>query len=361
VAPARPIVVPTDRGLYCPAGEFHIDPWRPVERAVITHAHADHAVAGCGSYLTSPTGAFVLRARLGDSADIQSQEWSKRLDLGDAAVSLHPAGHVLGSAQVRVETRAGVCVVTGDYKRHHDPGVEAFEVVECDELVTESTFGLPIYRWPDPDGVLADMLAWWAANIARALTSVVFVYSLGKAQRILSGLARAAGGALPGPVAVHGAVERINRAYTAAGVVLPEAPRADAINAKELKGRGLIVAPPSADGTVWLRKFATGGEIASASASGWMLVRGQRRRANHDRAFVLSDHADWPALHATIRECKAARVGVTHGFVAPMVRYLNERGVSAYVVPTRYEGETAAEDAPSEPPPPPGLPPEHGT
>jgi len=348
-APAGPIVVPTDRGLYCPAGDFHIDPWRPVERAVITHAHGDHAVQGCGSYLASPTGALVLRARLGEGANIQEQPWRERLEVADAGVSLHPAGHVLGSAQVRVQTPEGVCVVTGDYKRHADPTAEAFEPVECDELITESTFGLPIYRWPDPETVFADMLAWWTGNIARGLTSVIYAYSLGKAQRVLAGIARAGANLLPGPIAVHGAVERINLAYAGAGIGLPEAPRADAINAKDLRGRGLIVAPPSADGTVWLRKFAIGGEVASAAASGWLMVRGQRRRANHDRAFVLSDHADWPALHETIAQSRASRVGVTHGFVQPMVRFLTERAVDAYVVPTRYQGESAAEDAPADP------------
>ncbi len=355
-----PIVVPTDRGLYCPAGDFHIDPWRSVERAVVTHAHSDHAVQGCESYLASPTGAIVLRARLGQGAAIDSLPWNERLNVRDATISLHPAGHVLGSAQVRVQTAAGVCVVTGDYKRHADPTAEPFELVECDELITESTFGLPIYRWPDPDSVLADMLAWWTSNIARGVTSIIFAYSLGKAQRILAGIARAAGGTPPGPIAVHGAVERINTAYAAAGVALPDAPRADALNAKDIRGKGLLIAPQSTDGTVWLRKFAIGGEIASASASGWLIVRGQRRRANHDRAFVLSDHADWPALHDTITQCRCSRVGVTHGFVQPMVRYLTEHGcagrsVDAYVVPTRYEGETVAEDSPPETPaePPP--------
>jgi putative mRNA 3-end processing factor len=349
-SPGGAIVVPTDRGLFCPDGEFHIDPWRPVARAVVTHAHADHAVPSCGTYLASPSGALVLRARLGPDADIQPHSWGadQQLTLKNAAISLHPAGHVLGSAQIRVQTARGVCVVTGDYKRHPDPTAEPFEPVPCDDIITESTFGLPIYRWPDPDVVFADMLAWWSANVAKGLTSVIFAYALGKAQRLLAGIARAAGGpqGLPGPIAVHGAVERINHAYAAAGVDLPPAPRADAINAKDLRGRGLIVAPPSADGTVWLRKFGVGGEIASAAASGWLLVRGQRRRANHDRAFVLSDHADWPALHRTIADCGASSVGVTHGFVQPMVRYLTERGIAARVVPTRYEGETIAEAAP---------------
>lgn len=334
------LLIPTDRGLYCADGDFHIDPWAPVERAVVTHAHGDHVSQGCGSYLCSASGAAVLRARLGsDGAGVQGVAYGTAIDLGGVRVSLHPAGHVLGSAQVRVE-RAGapVWVVSGDYKTAADRTCEPFEPVRCDVFITESTFGLPIYRWDDQAAVFEQINAWWRRNAEQGRTSLVFAYALGKAQRVLGGV-----DASIGPIAVHGALCRMNEVYRSAGIDLPQAPHAADDVVKQVKGRGLVVAPPSALGSPWTRKFAGRDGMSAAFVSGWMRVRGTRRRKAIDRGFVLSDHADWPGLLWAIRQTGASRVGVTHGSVGPMVRWLREQRMEAFTVPTRYTGETGEE------------------
>jgi putative mRNA 3-end processing factor len=346
------LITLTPQGLWCEAGGFHIDPWEPVERAVITHAHADHARPGSGSYLTSPTGAPLLRVRMGEGARVESLAWGERLTAGAAAVSLHPAGHVLGSCQVRVEAPSHASwVVTGDYKLAPDPTCEPWEPVRADVMLTESTFGLPIYRWPDERGVVAEINGWWAANRERGRTSMLLAYSLGKAQRVLAGLDPSIG-----PIGVHGAIHSMNDAYAAAGVALPPWMHANAETAPSLRGVGLIIAPPSAADSTWARKFAGPGGIATGMASGWMAVRGRRRWRALDRGFVLSDHADWDGLNEAVRASGAERIGVTHGYAAPFARWLSERGLETFVVPTRFEGEDAGETA--APPPADGREPE---
>lgn len=328
------LLEPTAQGLYCAAGDFHVDPWRPVPRAVVTHAHADHARWGCEHYLVPARGAQVCRVRLGAEASIETLAWGESRSLAGVRVSFHPAGHILGSGQVRIEHRGEVWVVTGDYKRHPDPTTTAFETVRCHTLVTESTFGLPIYRWPDPAAVDRAILAWWRRNRDDGRTAVLFGYALGKAQRLLA--------ALPddeGPILVHGAVARLNAAYRAAGVRLPPTLPADAENARRYRGQALVLAPPSAGGSSWMRKFQP---ASTAFASGWMTIRGTRRRRSGDRGFVVSDHADWDGILRTIRESGAERVAATHGYTAPLVRWLREReGLDAWALPTPWEGERA--------------------
>lgn len=318
--------------MYCAAGGFHIDPWKPVERAVITHAHSDHARAGSGSYLTSATGAAVLRARIGDAAPIEGIAFGEQRKIGDVTVSLHPAGHLLGSAQVRVERAGEVWVASGDYKVERDRTCEAFEPVRCDTFITESTFGLPIYRWRPQIEVFDEINRWWAGNAEEGITSVVFAYSLGKAQRVLAGV-----DASIGPILAHGAMTKLNDVYRAAGVVLPETRAGNAPEAKAADGRALVIAPPSAAGTPWMRKFSP---ASTAFVSGWMAVRGTRRRRSVDRGFVLSDHADWDGLLSAIAATGASRIGVTHGSTAAMVRFLRESGREAFELETRYTGET---------------------
>jgi putative mRNA 3-end processing factor len=335
---ARPgekgLLQPTAQGLYCPAGDFHIDPWRPVARAVVTHAHADHARWGCERYLVPEAGRTVFRARLGADATIETLGWGVERSLNGVRVSFHPAGHILGSGQIRVEYRGEVWVVTGDYKRHPDPTTTPFEVVPCHTLITESTFGLPVYRWPPSERVEAEIAGWWRSNREAGRTSILFGYALGKAQRLLAGLPPDAG-----PILVHGAVARLNQAYAAAGVSLPDTLPADVENAKEHAGAALVVAPPSAGGSSWIRKFRP---WSTAFASGWMAIRGTRRRRAGDRGFVVSDHADWDGLLRTVRESGAERVGVTHGSTAPLVRWLREEeGLDAWALPTAWEGERA--------------------
>lgn len=328
----------TDRGLYCEAGDFYIDPWSPVDRAVITHAHGDHARWGSRAYLGSREGERVLRTRLGAGARLRLVEFGETRDLNGVRVSLHPAGHILGSAQVRVEHRGEVCVVSGDYKTEPDPTCTPFEPVRCHTFVTESTFGLPIYRWAPQAELFAEMAAWWVANRDAGRASVLFAYALGKAQRLLAGLREAA----VGPIYTHGAVERLNADYRESGIELPPTTHAAAVERGRSWAGSLVVAPPSAAGSPWLRRF---GPASTAFASGWMRIRGARRRRSLDRGFALSDHVDWPALLAAIEATGAERVWVTHGYREPVVRWLEERGVEARAVASRWEGETEIEPA----------------
>ena len=321
-------------GLCCPQGDFHIDPAQPVDRAIITHAHADHARPGHRLYVTSNEGKHVLRARLGEEVAIETIPYGEERRFGDVTVSLHPAGHVLGSAQVRVEQAGRVWVVSGDYKRGPTSTCAPFEPIKCDVFVTESTFGLPVYRWPQEAEVFSEVNDWWQRNKDAGQASILFAYALGKAQRLLAGV-----DASIGPIGCHGAVERMNAAYRATGIQLPQTiytgdSGADRKSTVDWRG-ALIVAPPSAISSTWCRRF---GKASTAFASGWMRIRGMRRRRAVDRGFVLSDHADWPGLLQTISETSARRVLVTHGTKAPLVRWLRETGFDATALDTgRFE------------------------
>ena len=321
----------TDRGLHCEAGDFYVDPWSPVDRAVVTHAHGDHVAWGCRAYLTSAEGVGVLRNRLAPEARVGGLPYGARSALNGVSLSLHPAGHILGSSQVRVEYGGEVWVVSGDYKTDPDPTTTPFESVRCHTFVTESTFGLPIYRWPPQQDVLRDINTWWRGNQTSGKASLLYGYALGKAQRLLAGL-----DAGMGPILTHGAVERMTAVYRAAGVTLPPTTHAGAVDRRTDWSRAIILAPPSADGSVWTRRF---GPHATAFASGWMLVRGARRRRSLDRGFPLSDHVDWPSLMTAVEATGAERVWVTHGFTGPVVRWLRDRGLDASAVQTRFEGE----------------------
>lgn len=325
-------------GLYCPAGDFYIDPWRPVDRAVLTHAHADHARRGHARYLAQRDALGVLRTRLGP-VSIDAVGYGEATTIGSARVSLHPAGHVLGSSQVRVEVGGETWVVTGDYKLDADPTCVPFEPVRAHVLITESTFGLPIYRWASPGRLFAQIDDWWRGNAAAGRPSVVYAYAFGKAQRILAGV-----DASIGPIVCHGAVELLNHRYRESGVALPPtitvSGPARAADRAALAG-ALVVAPPSAQSTPWLRRFP---DLSDAFASGWMQLRGARRRRSVDRGFVMSDHADWPGLLRAIEASGAPRVYATHGYAASLARYLCGQGLDARTFDTRefdaqYSGE----------------------
>jgi putative mRNA 3-end processing factor len=336
---AEPLVVNTERGLYCPRGDFYIDPWKKVPKAVITHAHSDHARSGSSEYLCTDAGLHVLRARLGAKASIQTLRYGEGVTMGGVKVSLHSAGHVLGSAQVRIEYRGQVWVVSGDYKTRPDPTCAPFELVKCHCFITESTFGLPIYRWPDPDKVAAELNAWWEENRKAGRASVVFAYSFGKAQRLLS-----MADASIGPIYVHETVGNMNKQYQESGVKLPACnitpgtsgmlPIASVM--EKLYGSALIISPPAVAENDWINQFEN---FSSAFASGWMRIRSSRRRQPVDRGFVLSDHADWDELLAVISQTGAEQVIVTHGYVKPLVRYLKENRIDATSFTTQYEGE----------------------
>ena len=321
----------TENGLYCRAADVYIDPSGPVGRAVITHAHADHARLGCGSYLATPQCAILLKARLGSDVRVQELPYGISLDMNGVRLSLHPAGHILGSAQVRLEHCGEVWVVTGDFKRHPDPTCAPFEPLRCHTLVTESTFGLPVFNWPDPHYVVADINFWWRKNSEQDKPSILFAYSLGKAQRIAAKV-----DAGIGPIFTHGAVEHMMEAYRQAGVPLnPTLPVSETLQRQGFND-ALVIAPPSAEGSPWMRRFPG---ARRAFASGWMQIRGNRRRRAVDRGFVLSDHADWKGLLDTIYSTGAEKVWVTHGFEEEMVQFLRERGLAAEALRTVFSGE----------------------
>jgi putative mRNA 3-end processing factor len=321
----------TEAGLYCRDADFYIDPSRTVGRAVITHAHADHTRPGCGSYLTTPLSAILLKARLGSNVKVQELPYGIPLEVNGIRLSLHPAGHILGSAQVQLERNGEVWVVTGDFKRHPDPTCTPFEPLRCHTLVTESTFGLPVFTWPHPDEVMAEVNAWWGKNKEQGRTSVLFAYALGKAQRIAAQV-----DAGIGPIFTHGAVEHMTEAYRQAGIPInPTRPVAETLQRQDING-ALVIAPPSAESSPWMRRFAGAGR---AFASGWMQIRGNRRRRAVDRGFVLSDHADWKGLLDTIYSSGAETVWVTHGFTEELVQFLCEKGLAAQAVAAVFSGE----------------------
>ncbi|WP_375257178.1 ligase-associated DNA damage response exonuclease [Citreimonas sp.] len=337
---AQPVLTFTDRGIYCPAGDFFIDPWRPVDRALITHGHADHARPGHRRYLATRAALPVMRHRLGDIT-AEGIAYGETRRIGDASVSFHPAGHLPGSAQVRVEVGGEVWVVSGDYKTTPDGLCEPFEPVRCHAFITECTFGLPVFEWAPQQAVADEINAWWATNAAAGRVSVLGAYSLGKAQRVLSlvdsGIA---------PILTHGAVEATNAVLRDQGYALPETHYVTPdLKAKDYPG-ALVVAPPSALGSPWMRRF---GGASSAFASGWMALRGVRRRRAGDRGFVLSDHADWPGLHDAIKATGAERIFPTHGYTDIFARWLNASGWQAQVVPTEFGGAEDESDALIEP------------
>jgi putative mRNA 3-end processing factor len=321
-------------GLYCAAGDFYVDPWRPVETALITHAHADHARSGSQHYLATAPSEGVLRQRLGADIHLQGVQYGDRLKLGETWVSFHPAGHVLGSAQVRVEHKDEVWVVSGDYKRCADPTCAPFEVVPCDGFITEATFGLPIYKWDSGAETARRIYDWWQAAGDRP--SILFGYAFGKAQRVLSEL-RAYTDC---PVYVHGAIAVLNDFYRAQGIpLLPTVNTTDQPKGTAYGG-DLILAPPSAHRSSWMKRFKA---PQTAFASGWMAVRGARRRRGYERGFVLSDHADWSSLISTIQATGARQVYVTHGQNDVLARYLREVcHIDAAPLQTLFEGEADA-------------------
>src|ERR1043166_2313212 len=321
----------TDRGLFCERGGFYIDPWQPVDVAVITHAHSDHARPGSKLYLTETSGKEILRYRLGSEARIETLAYGKKVSQNGVTISLHPAGHVLGSAQVRMEYEGEVWVVSGDYKLENDGISAPFEPISCNTFVTESTFGLPIYQWQPQAEVFADINDWWRANQVLDRTSVLFCYSFGKAQRVLRGL-----DSTIGPIMLHGAIIPYLPAYESAGVKFPTISRVEADAVKKAQPRAFVLAPTSAVNSPWLRKL---GGVSTAYASGWMQLRGARRRRALDRGFVLSDHADWPGLLRAIKATGAEAVWVMHGYTGPMARWLGEQGYRAEAIETQFEGE----------------------
>ena len=343
----------TNRGLYCEPGDFYIDPWKSVPRAIVTHAHSDHAHYGMDSYIAEKKSVDIMRLRVGRDAKIEGRDYGETFFMNDVKVSLHPAGHIFGSSQVRVEYQGEVWVFTGDCKRDFDPSCTPFEVVKCDTFITEATFALPIYQWTETSLVVKDIYEWWMKNRERGMNSILCVYALGKAQRVLAELLRYTNET----VHLHGALLQLTQAYREAGIQMvptvsalsatdtPDAAKGDKAKKEKLKG-ALILAPPSAAGSVWTRRFEP---YEVGFASGWMAVRGNRRRNAYDRGFVISDHSAWNSLIRTIEETGCKRVLATHGSSEVLARYVTEEmGLVGEVLKTEFNPEEDASDTVSD-------------
>lgn len=320
----------TEKGIYCAQAGVYIDPWKPVDKALITHGHADHSRWGHKHYLCTRQAAPVIQHRLG-KIDVTPVDFGETLTIQGVKISFHPAGHIIGSAQVRLEYKGEVWVVSGDYKLEDDGLTEPFEPVRCHTFITESTFGLPVYNWKPQQEVFKEINQWWRANKEEGKTTLLTGYALGKAQRIIQNLDETIG-----TIYTHGAIENVNEVIRGQGIALKSTVRVTQDISKELYPGSIVIATPSSVGSSWIKKFAP---FSIGSASGWMNLRGARRRRSVDRGFVLSDHADWNGLNTAIEECGAERVFVTHGYTSVFSQWLNEKGIEAGQVETQFEGE----------------------
>lgn len=327
-----PLLQFNDRGIFCKQGDFYIDPWKPVSKAVITHGHSDHARPGHKHYLCSPESVPILKLRLGENISIESLAWNTSMYMNGVKISLHPAGHIIGSAQIRVEYKDEIWVVSGDYKIEDDGFSGCYEPVKCHHFITECTFGLPIYKWESQEIIFKEINEWWAQNKSNGKVTVLAGYSLGKAQRLIQGLDLSIG-----KIFTHGAIENTNEALRKHGIdikptnhILPET------SFKEVQGH-IVIAPPSAMGTSWTKRFRN---YASGVASGWMAVRGNRRRRGVDRGFSLSDHIDWEGLNQAVEYTQPEHIYATHGFKQVTAKWFASKGYHAMTVDTLYTGES---------------------
>jgi len=325
----KPLLAFTDKGIFCAPAGVYLDPWKKVQHALITHGHADHARYGHESYISHHDNLPIMKHRLG-AINASGKKYGETFTINNVKFSFHPAGHIPGSSQIRVEHKGRVVVFTGDYKVMNDGISVPFEPVKCHTFITECTFGLPAFKWRPQEEVFADINQWWATNKAEGKTSVLFAYTLGKAQRLLKHLDTSIG-----KIYTHGAVENMTDVLRDQ-LLLPLTERITRNTDKNTVAGNLILAPPSAHGSVWLKKFTP---YVTATASGWMAFRGARRRRAIDKGFVLSDHADWEGLLSAIKATGCEQVITTHGYTDIFARYLREQGYDAFTENTRYEGE----------------------
>ncbi|GDX46961.1 DNA ligase-associated DEXH box helicase [Bacteroidota bacterium] len=324
------LLVHTALGLYCPKADVYLDPWKPVKKAILSHGHADHARWGSSSYLCTPTAAPVIKYRLGE-INLETLPFGEEKLINGVSFSFHPAGHILGSAQIKVSYKGEMVVFSGDYKTANDGFSEAFEPVKCHTFITESTFGLPVYHWQDQKWVFNEMEEWCKTNRNNGQLSILYGYSLGKAQRILQGLPESVG-----PIFTHSTIEAVLNVMRNQGVFLKNTiPVNEHLTRAELLS-GVIIAPPAVQNSNWLKKFEP---IRNGVVSGWMALRGARRRRNADKGFVLSDHADWEGLNEAISLTGAENVFVTHGYTDILSKWLIDKGLNAHPLETNFEGD----------------------
>ena len=320
----------TSSGIYCPQGGFYIDPWQPVDFAIITHGHADHARPGRTKYLCHHCTVPILKSRLGNDIAVQGAAYNEPLYINNVKVTLHPAGHIIGSAQVRLEYQGRITVISGDYKIQDDGLSTPFEPVRCHAFITESTFGLPIYNWLTVDQLNEQLKQWVYKNQSNGKTSVFIGYSLGKAQRIMKALDGIA------PIHVHYSIHKLNQAYESVGIKLPEYTVVDFSESVNHLNKSIVILPPSLSESNIIRKIPN---RADAICSGWMQVRGARRWRSSDAGFAISDHADWGGLLTAVNATQAEKVYVTHGQTAVFAKYLNEKGIPAEELLTEFGAE----------------------
>ncbi len=328
---SSPLLSFSPKGIYCEVGDFFIDPWEPVSNAIITHGHSDHSRPGHSNYLCHKNSVPILYHRLGQ-INMRGVEYDESMHLNGVKISLHPAGHILGSSQVRVEYKGEVWCVSGDYKTSPDPIAKQFQPVKCHTFITECTFGLPVFTWPEERSVVQEIEGWWRQNQKEGKISLLSAYALGKAQRVLSSIDQSIG-----PIFCHGAVDALNQIHIREGFLEGDFPYLEPTFSKDRLEGALVVAPPSAAGSTWANKL---GPISVGIASGWMMLRGSKRRRNADRGFVFSDHADWDGLNEAIKETEAETIICTHGYTDAFSEWLNHLGYSAHSEKTLYEGES---------------------
>lgn len=324
-----PLLAFNKNGIYCEVAGVYLDPWRPVDRAIISHGHADHSRWGHKKYITHHTNVPIIKHRLGDIT-VSGKNYNESFTINNVTFSLHPAGHIIGSSQIRVEYKGEVWVFTGDYKLENDGVSVPYEVVKCNTFITECTFGLPAFKWTPQKQVFDNINNWWLENQSEGKTSVLFGYSLGKAQRLLKYLEPSIG-----TIYTHGAIENMTEVIRPM-VSLPKTVRiTKETTKKELKG-SIVLAPPSVHGSPWIRKMVP---YVTASASGWMAFRGARRRRAVDKGFVLSDHCDWQELLTAVKSTGAEKIITTHGYTDIFAKYLKEQGYDARTEKTQYDGQ----------------------
>lgn len=326
----------TNKGIYCKQGNFYIDPWHPVDYAVTTHGHADHVKWGNKNYLCHELTKPILQQRYGLNDNVQTLPYRQTIDINGVKLSLYPAGHVIGSAQIKLEYKGEICVVSGDYKVEYDGISTAFEAVKCHTFVSESTFGLPIYNWQAQELIFEQLKNWITDNHHKGKTSILVAYSLGKAQRLIKNLTDQF------PIYVHQSIANLNESFIAAGVDLPKTISITPELKKEALQKGIVIIPPALADGKWIKTLQ---QPAVGVCSGWMAVRAGRRWRSADAGFALSDHADWPGLLTAIKATNAEKVFVTHGTTAVFAKYLNEIGISAEEVTTKYGAEDDDDDS----------------